>query len=177
MKRFDLRRLRPALTMLAFLLAFFCAPSAVRSFPWSIDMFRRPPVQPLAIAPRVMPSGTLPISGGHDPITREQAAISLHNPLTPTAAHLEHGRQLYQNICAPCHGPRGKGDGPVASLLAKPPDDLTSPDSARRSDGFLYAEIRDGGGAMPSYADAMSADERWEVVLFQRSLQQKTAAK
>src|SRR5258708_4445964 len=39
------------------------APSAVHAFPWSTDMFNGPAPQPLEIAPRVMPDGTLPIAG------------------------------------------------------------------------------------------------------------------
>jgi mono/diheme cytochrome c family protein len=35
------------------------------------------------------------------------------------------GAQEYLNSCASCHGPGGKGDGPVASTLKHPPADLT----------------------------------------------------
>ncbi|MER3500444.1 MAG: hypothetical protein C4295_03025 [Candidatus Fervidibacterota bacterium] len=35
------------------------------------------------------------------------------------------GRQLYQRHCAVCHGEKGKGDGPLARVLAFPPTDLT----------------------------------------------------
>lgn len=39
------------------------------------------------------------------------------------AAALTAGRDTFFQFCAPCHGPDGKGGGPVAmSLLAKPPD-------------------------------------------------------
>lgn len=35
------------------------------------------------------------------------------------------GEQEYLNSCASCHGPAGKGDGPVAPSLKHPPADLT----------------------------------------------------
>ncbi len=35
------------------------------------------------------------------------------------------GAQEYLNACASCHGPGGKGDGPVASTLKRAPADLT----------------------------------------------------
>ncbi|MFN4141364.1 c-type cytochrome [Aestuariivirga sp.] len=38
---------------------------------------------------------------------------------------LEQGRADFAKLCAPCHGPWGKGDGPQASHLAKKPSDLT----------------------------------------------------
>jgi mono/diheme cytochrome c family protein len=35
------------------------------------------------------------------------------------------GAAMYQRYCASCHGSAGKGDGPVASSLQRPPADLT----------------------------------------------------
>ena len=35
------------------------------------------------------------------------------------------GRLEYRSHCAPCHGPSGKGDGPVAAVLTKKPANLT----------------------------------------------------
>jgi mono/diheme cytochrome c family protein len=35
------------------------------------------------------------------------------------------GQALYHEYCAVCHGPQGKGDGPMARALKTPPADLT----------------------------------------------------
>jgi len=35
------------------------------------------------------------------------------------------GEELYMRHCAACHGEQGKGDGPVASAIARPVPDLT----------------------------------------------------
>ena len=35
------------------------------------------------------------------------------------------GAELFDNICAVCHGSNGKGDGPAAPALIKPVPDLT----------------------------------------------------
>jgi len=35
------------------------------------------------------------------------------------------GAEMYQAYCAPCHGRKGVGDGPVASSLKAKPTDLT----------------------------------------------------
>ena len=136
-------------------------------------MFRGATVQPLAVAPRVMPSGTLPVRGGEPPMTREDAEQIRFSPLTPTAAHLVHGEQLFATNCAPCHGANAKGNGPVAYQMIVAPPDLTRAQPAERSDGYLYATIRNGGLVMPAYGDAMSVEERWEVVLYLRALQSK----
>jgi mono/diheme cytochrome c family protein len=36
------------------------------------------------------------------------------------------GRDVYLRHCASCHGDLGKGDGPVAASLKRPPTDLTA---------------------------------------------------
>jgi mono/diheme cytochrome c family protein len=43
------------------------------------------------------------------------------------------GRNTYLRYCASCHGSEGKGDGPLAAELTKPPTDLTQ--LARRAGG------------------------------------------
>jgi mono/diheme cytochrome c family protein len=152
------------------------APRLAAAFPWSIDMFRGESVQPLAQSPRVMPPGTLP-TNGEAPMTREEASAKLHNPLQATPAALAAGKSLFETNCAVCHGSRARGDGPVRFLLRVPPANLTAGVAAQRTDGYIYATIRNGSIVMPPYADAMSAKERWEVVLYLRSLQGKVAAK
>jgi cytochrome c1 len=151
------------------------APRAV-AFPWSTDMFRGQAVEPLAVPPRVMPSGTLPVHGGEPPLSRAEAAGSWHNPLVPTAVHLQHGAALFKINCAPCHGAKADGFGPVAYQMLVPPPDLTKGQPAERSDGYLAATIRNGGLVMPAYGDAMSSEERWEVVLYLRQLQGRLPA-
>jgi mono/diheme cytochrome c family protein len=49
------------------------------------------------------------------------------------------GRSEYQSNCASCHGPAGKGDGPVALALSKKPSDLTT--LAKRSGGALPVQL------------------------------------
>ncbi len=134
-------------------------------------MYRGESVQALAVPPRVMPAGTLPVQGGEPPMAREEAARVLHNPLTATPEHLRHGQSLFQETCAPCHGTGGRGDGPVRHQTILPPADLTAGIAIQRSDGYVYGTIRNGGIVMPAYADATSAEERWELVLYVRALQ------
>jgi mono/diheme cytochrome c family protein len=159
---------------LAALACLFGAPQA-SAFPWSIDMYRGPEVQPMTVAPRVMPEGTLPINRGEPPITLEQAAVGLHNPLQPTADRIATGKTLYATQCAVCHGASGSGDGSVVHLLRKRPEDLTGSESSTWSDGFIYGVIRNGYGYMSPMGDALTPNERWAVVLFVRTLRVKSA--
>ena len=148
--------------------------SAAWSFPWSIDMFRGPAVQPQEVSPRVMPEGTLPTNTGSPPQDLEQATVKAHNPLKPTPENLARGKELFINTCSPCHGEGGHGDGTVAHLLHAhgfDPKNLVTGVSKNLPDGYIYGYIRDGGIHMPSYGDAMNSDERWDVVMYVRQLQ------
>jgi mono/diheme cytochrome c family protein len=158
---------------LALVAAAVLVPATARAFPWSTDMFRGPAVQPFELTPRVTPAGALPVRGGEPRMSREDAERALRNPLAATPEHLARGRDLFLITCATCHGPDGKGDGPTAHRTIIPPANLTEGQPAQRTDGYLYATIRDGGIVMPAYGDAVSPLERWEIVLHLRALQQQ----
>jgi hypothetical protein len=51
------------------------------------------------------------------------------------------------------------------------PANLMTGVSKNLPDGYIYGYIRNGGIWMPSYNDAMSSTERWEVVTYLRNLQ------
>lgn len=53
-------------------------------------------------------------------------------------AQIKLGEMEYKASCASCHGPQGKGDGPVADVLKKKPADLTR--IASEYDGAFPAE-------------------------------------
>ena len=167
------------------------------AFPWSTDMYEGAAVQPLAIAPRVMPDGTLPVNGIHYnvhygqpagmpttaailPMKLELMTVREQNPLQPTSENLAHGKALFETVCAPCHGKIGEGNGTVVHLLAHKPANLLTGVSTNLPDGYVFGYIRNGGIWMPSYDDAMSVTERWQIVLYMRDLEKKygeTAAK
>jgi len=52
------------------------------------------------------------------------------------------GEELFQRFCAACHGPEGRGDGPVAHSLAVLVPDLTRL-YERRGNTFPAAEVRE----------------------------------
>jgi mono/diheme cytochrome c family protein len=52
-----------------------------------------------------------------------------------------YGVDNFHSYCSPCHGRAGKGDGPVAPALRRPPSDLTT--LAKRNHGvFPRADVR-----------------------------------
>ena len=88
---------------------------------------RRSPIAVTAVAGIVLSTAAFAV--------RAQA----QRPITPplVIASLS-GRDLFQFYCASCHGPGGKGDGPVAASLKRQPPDLTT--IASRHEGRFPTE-------------------------------------
>ncbi len=183
-------RARQSLVIGVVIVAIAGGASRTHAFPWSTDMYQGAAVQPLEVAPRVMPDGTLPVAGIHYnvhygqpqgipttaailPMKLELMTVREQNPLQPTSENLAHGKVLFETVCAPCHGGHGKGDGSVVHLLAHKPANLLTGVSTNLPDGYVFGYIRNGGIWMPSYDDAMSTTERWQIVLYMRDLEKK----
>jgi mono/diheme cytochrome c family protein len=171
------RVIRAGGLMLATAIAIAASAAPAACFPWSIDMYRGPEIQPFAEAPRVTPADTIPVHGGEPPMSLEQATIKMHNPLQATPENLAKGKDQFNTYCAPCHGESAQGNGPVAHILAKPPKSLLVGAIKDRPDGYIYGAIRDGVLSSPSYAEEMPAEQRWQVVMYLRSMQRAAAAK
>ena len=59
------------------------------------------------------------------------------------------GAALYGQYCASCHGPDGRGDGPIsASLVPKPADHSDEAFMGTLSDEHLYRVIQKGGASV-----------------------------
>ncbi len=77
------------------------------------------------------------------------------------------GQTLYaENGCVSCHGPRGRGDGPVGRTLSPPPRDFTNLASyANGSDeasiaATLARGIDRNGAKMPAFAHLTDVERR-----------------
>lgn len=83
----------------------------------------------------LLAAGGVYLAGQEEAETQEiqvkKAQIPYSNP--------QSGEQMYKDYCAACHGPGGKGDGPVAAFLKAWPPDLTT--LAQRNNG-KYPEIK-----------------------------------
>jgi cytochrome c oxidase cbb3-type subunit 2 len=107
-------------------------------------------------------------------------ALVIPEPPPATPALLEQGAQLFDKAkCWQCHGREGRGDGPSADELT---DDLGF---AIRPTDFTKGQFKGGSHVtdifrtmtlgldttpMPSFADAMSAEERWAISYYVLSL-------
>jgi len=100
-----------------------------------------------------------------------EEAKQLKNPLQSTAPGLKAAREVYADKCAHCHGDTGKGDGKDAGRYDPEPTDFT--DAKRMhdvTDGELFYKISEGKKPMPVFKNKLSENQRWELVLFLRSL-------
>ncbi|MCJ7451098.1 MAG: cytochrome c [Steroidobacteraceae bacterium] len=97
------------------------------------------------------------------------------NPLSGTAESVAHGRQIYEQNCATCHGPQGFGDGPAGKSLQPPPANLVNLSRMPMvSDGYLYWTVAEGGvpvgSSMPPFKDVLKSDDIWAVILYLQTL-------
>jgi mono/diheme cytochrome c family protein len=102
-----------------------------------------------------------------------QNAEQEKSPLTPTAAVLHKGKDLFSSSCQKCHGATGRGDGPNGDPDHLPAD-LTA---STLPDGVMFYKVWNGrkAPAMPSFKSTMTKDEIWAVIEFAKSLRPSTS--
>jgi len=118
-----------------------------------------------------IPRGFEPFRYVDSPEDRKRAGRELRNPQAPTSIALQEGRHVFENYCVHCHGPAGKGDGPVARAVPT----LSMPVSGKATldlpDGEIFHIITYGRNNMPGHATQIRAADRWKVVHHLREMQ------
>jgi mono/diheme cytochrome c family protein len=98
------------------------------------------------------------------------AGVPASEPVPATTASLQRGSILFSINCTPCHGPSGAGNGKVAESFNPKPVDLGTSQAQDLTDDQIFLVITDGYGIMPSLAEHLSLEERWDVVNYIRTL-------
>lgn len=93
----------------------------------------------------------------------------LQNPVTPSAASLAEGKQLFTVQCALCHGETSLQPGLVGTKLKPPPPGLNAELLKQRSDAHIFNAISNGFGRMPPFKAKLSPQERWQLINFLRT--------
>jgi mono/diheme cytochrome c family protein len=107
--------------------------------------------------------------------------VALPSAPGSTSQSIELGKKLYvDNGCVKCHGPLGRADGPSSATLTddfgRPirPADLSQSWTFRggssREDIFRTMSTGFNGTPMPSFADALTPEQRWAITDFIVSL-------
>jgi cytochrome c oxidase cbb3-type subunit I/II len=109
------------------------------------------------------------------------AAVAIPPEPPDSTESVQRGAELFQSMnCWSCHGKEGRGNGPSAITLTDSkgypirPFDLTSGTTFKcgSSDREMFRDLITGldGTPMPSFADALTPDQIWDVVHFIRTL-------
>ena len=92
-----------------------------------------------------------------------EKAMKVKNPIKPTKASVEKGKEIYDKKCALCHGIKGDGKGPVSEGLNPNPANFKE-HHGQMTDGEHFWKMTTGRGAMPSFEKDMTGEERWHVI-------------
>ncbi|HEX8283832.1 MAG TPA: cytochrome c [Pyrinomonadaceae bacterium] len=130
------------------------------------------------LGPGAMAGASTDVRGnaaGGIPGAREQAATGGADnfPIDIDDATLRRGRERFQIFCSMCHGMTGEGDGLIVRRgFQRPPsfyDDRLQENVTPAS--HFFDVISNGWGAMPSYAEMITAEDRWKIIAYLRALQ------
>ena len=154
------------------------ASSQSRAFEYMPDMARDPAYKAFAPNPvtrdgltlqrpvaDTIPRGYQPFHYGPGEDEAARAGREVRNPYRATAQTLQEGKVLYETYCLVCHGPNGKGDGPISDKIPRPPS-YTSDRVRAFAPGRIFHVVTMGTKKMPSYASQVSANERWKIVSY-----------
>lgn len=130
-----------------------------------------------------MPSATRELiiaylTGRYEPtVAADPGAASAPATKTVPLQAAASGAALYGRLCASCHGPRGRGDGPNAPFLpVRPAAHADSAYMSKRSDHRLFDAIYTGGYplgrsvTMPPFGQSLPSSDIWTLVRHLREL-------
>ncbi|RFF33019.1 c-type cytochrome [Wenzhouxiangella sediminis] len=93
------------------------------------------------------------------------------------AADAAAGETKFKQLCATCHGPTGKGDGPASAALNPQPRDLSDAEWQNAvDDAHIRTVIKDGGAAvglspiMTAFGHSLNDEDLDNLVAYIRSL-------
>ncbi|MBI4769611.1 MAG: cytochrome c [Chloroflexi bacterium] len=152
------------LVIMPFVLGLLLTEEIIK-FPFPTDMAGRPGAGNLARARLLPPPGAVSVQGLS--VIPEEFPV---NPVPADDVSLQRGAILYSIHCQLCHGPQGRGDGPLAHFFSRTPQNLTGPQITAEFDGSVYLTIVQGFGQMPALVENLTTRERWDVINYLRTL-------
>lgn len=124
-----------------------------------------------------IPRGYVPLHFSPTPEDAVRAGNTLLSPLRlDDSQALSRGKLVFTNLCSPCHGATGKGDGLVVQRGYPAPPSLHADNARNIKDGQIFHILTYGQKNMPAYASQLSQEDRWNVIAFVRSLQKQNVS-
>ncbi|HKQ93716.1 MAG TPA: cytochrome c [Blastocatellia bacterium] len=84
---------------------------------------------------------------------------------------LDRGESRFNITCLPCHGKLGDGKGMVALRGFRHPPTYHQDRLRNAPTSHFYDVMTNGFGAMPSYAEVVTPEDRWKIIAYIRALQ------
>jgi len=98
------------------------------------------------------------------------SADSIKNPIPVTKESISKGEELYNMYCFSCHGDTGYGDGPAGGSMGIRPANFHDQRVIKQKDGALFWKLTNGKGNMPPFKEALTEEQRWQLIVFLREL-------
>jgi mono/diheme cytochrome c family protein len=126
--------------------------------------------------PGTIARGIMPLHYAATPQDALRAGEELKSPLDlGNVRARERGAFVFSNFCAVCHGAGGAGNGTVAQRGYPPPPSLLAEHALKMKDGQMFHVLTYGQNNMPSYASQLSREDRWNAILYVRTMQAAAA--
>ncbi len=103
---------------------------------------------------------------------RENGVVVDRFPFPVGEETIRRGRDRFEVFCAPCHGRVGDGQGMIVKRGFSPPPSFHLERLRDAPSGHFFNVITNGYGAMYSYGERVSPEDRWAVAAYIRVLQQ-----
>jgi mono/diheme cytochrome c family protein len=114
--------------------------------------------------------GSLKVAGRVEAGAAALEAINTF-PFAITPEVLARGQDRYNISCSPCHSQLGDGNGMIVQRGFRRPPSFHDERLRQATTGHFYDVITNGIGAMSSYNDQLSPEDRWKVIAYIRALQ------
>jgi Cytochrome C oxidase, cbb3-type, subunit III len=102
---------------------------------------------------------------------RINGVVANEFPFPITRADLERGRQRFNIVCTPCHDYTGSGHGMIVQRGFQAPPSYHIERLRNAPVGHFFDVMTNGYGAMYSYANRVTPDDRWRIAAYIRVLQ------
>jgi mono/diheme cytochrome c family protein len=114
----------------------------------------------------------VPAAGSNLAATKDVDVSKVAEPWVANDDMVTHGKKVFAQNCAMCHGPEGHGDGPAGMALNPRPRNLVE-GPWKKGGGFIgwFTVVSHGieGTSMASFAH-LKIEDRWSLVQFINSI-------